>query len=57
MANTSKEHERMWYYIFFMNQCNKQYNINMKWIEAGFNEKGVGVDFNIVKYEEPKNKR
>jgi len=53
MANTSKEHEES---LIFMNQCNKHYNINMKWIEAGFNEKGVGVDFNIVKYENLKTK-
>ena len=53
MANTSKEHKES---LIFMHKCDKHYNLNMKWVEAIFNEKGVGVDFNIVEYENLKTK-
>lgn len=51
MANTSKEREES---LLFMDECDKYYGLNMNWIEAVFNGVGIGVDFNIVKYEDLK---
>lgn len=48
MANTSKEREES---LIFMNECDKHFKLNLVWIEAEFNEKGVGVAPNIVTYE------
>ena len=51
MANTSKERPES---LDFMNQCDKFYNLKLVWLEAEFHEKGVGVTYNIVKYEDLK---
>lgn len=51
MANVSKEREES---LEFMNKCDKYYNLNVNWIEAKFNKRGKGVDFNIVDYSELK---
>lgn len=48
MANTSKEREES---LHFMNECDKYFKLNLIWLEAEFHEKGVGVTYNIVKYE------
>jgi len=48
MANTSKEHKES---LSFMNKCNEFYGLDMKWIEAEFHEKGVGVTYNIVDFK------
>lgn len=51
MANTSKEREES---LYFMNECDKLYSLNMKWIEAEFHEKGKGVTPKVVKYKDLK---
>lgn len=51
MANTSKEREES---LTFMDECNRYFNINMKYIEAKFNKKGVGVNFKIVSFKDLK---
>jgi len=48
MANTSKERIES---LEFMNECDKHYNLNLIWIEAEFNELGVGVTPRVVSYE------
>jgi len=48
MANTSKERIES---LNFMNECDKYYDLKIKWIEAEFHEKGVGVTYNIVDFE------
>ena len=48
MANTSKERIES---LEFMNECDKYYNLNLVWIEAEFNEHGVGVTPRVVSYE------
>jgi hypothetical protein len=48
MANTSKERIES---LEFMNECDKHYNLNLIWIEAEFNELGVGVSPRVVSYE------
>jgi len=48
MANTSKEREES---LYFMNECDKLYSLNMKWIEAEFHGKGVGVTAKVVEYK------
>jgi len=53
MANTSKERKES---LEFMNECDKYFNLNMAWIEAGFHENGIGVTPNIVAYEHLKTK-
>lgn len=47
MANTSKERKES---LEFMDKCDKHYNLNLVWVEAGFHEKGTGVTPNIVTY-------
>lgn len=51
MANTSKEREES---LHFMNECDTYYKIGLKWVEAEFHEKGVGVSFNVVDYKDLK---
>jgi len=51
MANTSKEDPES---LHFMNECDKYYNLNLVWLEAQFHEHGVGVTYNVVKYEDLK---
>jgi hypothetical protein len=53
MANTSKERLES---LDFMNQCDKLYSLNMKWIEAEFHDKGVGVTAKVVSYKNLKTK-
>jgi len=53
MANTSKERLES---LDFMNECDKLYNLNLKWIEAEFHEKGVGVTAKVVDYKNLKTK-
>tara|TARA_R110002153_G_scaffold31530_1_gene95897 strand:+ start:367 stop:1242 length:876 start_codon:yes stop_codon:yes gene_type:complete len=53
MANTSKERLES---LDFMNQSDKLYSLNMKWIEAEFHDKGVGVTAKIVSYKNLKTK-
>jgi len=48
MANTSKEREES---LYFMNECDKHFKLNLVWLEANFHEKGIGVTPNIVTYE------
>lgn len=48
MANTSKERIES---LEFMNECDKHYNLNLIWIEAEFNELGIGVTPRVVSYE------
>ena len=48
MANTSKEREES---LEFMDKCDKHYNLNLVWVEAQFNEKGIGVTPSVVTYE------
>lgn len=47
MANTSKEREES---LQFMNNCDKHYKLGVNWIEAEFHEKGKGVTYNIVEF-------
>jgi len=51
MANTSKERAES---LDFMDKCDKHYKLDLKWIEAQFNKRGTGVNFNVVKYEKLK---
>ncbi len=51
MANTSKEREES---LHFMNECNEYFGFGMKWIEAEFHGKGVGVTPKVVSYEDLK---
>jgi len=51
MANTSKEHEES---LKFMDKCDKHFKLNLKWIEAEFNEKGTGVTYKVVNYKDLK---
>ena len=53
MANTSKESIES---LAFMNECDKLYNLNLKWIEAEFHEKGIGVTAKVVNYKNLKTK-
>lgn len=48
MANTSKEREES---LYFMNECDKHFNLNLVWLEAEFHEKGVGVTYNVVDFK------
>tara|TARA_R110000787_G_scaffold275053_1_gene383450 strand:+ start:89 stop:337 length:249 start_codon:yes stop_codon:yes gene_type:complete len=45
MANTSKERKES---LEFMNECDKYFNLNIKWIEAEFHEAGIGVTPNVI---------
>ena len=53
MANTSKERIES---LDFMNECDKLYKLDLKWIEAEFNEKGIGVTAKVVEYKNLKTK-
>jgi len=53
MANTSKERTES---LSFMNECDKLYKLDLKWIEAEFHEKGIGVTAKLVKYKNLKTK-
>tara|TARA_R110002167_G_C12530013_1_gene639032 strand:+ start:58 stop:933 length:876 start_codon:yes stop_codon:yes gene_type:complete len=53
MANTSKERIES---LAFMNECDKLYKLDLKWIEAEFNEKGIGVTAKVVEYKNLKTK-
>ena len=53
MANTSKERLES---LDFMNECDKLYKLNLKWIEAEFHENGIGVTAKVVKYKNLKTK-
>lgn len=48
MANTSKERRES---LDFMNECDIHYELNLVWIEAQFNERGVGATPKVVNYE------
>lgn len=48
-ANTGKEKEET---LKFINQCDKEFNLDLIWIEADVNfTKGKGTDFKIVNFE------
>lgn len=51
MANTSKEREES---LQFMNDCDKHYKLGVNWIEAEFHEKGKGVTYNVVEFDDLK---
>ena len=53
MANTSKESIES---LAFMNECDNLYNLKIKWIEADFHDKGVGVTAKVVSYKNLKTK-
>ena len=53
MANTSKERLES---LEFMNKCDIEYDLKINWVEAIFNERGKGVDYRIVDYENLKTK-
>ena len=48
MANTSKERAES---LDFMNKADKLYNLNIKWIEAEFHGKRIGVTHKIVSFK------
>jgi len=48
MANTGKEREES---LEFMDKCDKHFNLNLVWIESVFHEKGKGVTYKIVDFE------
>ena len=48
-ANTGKEKEET---LKFIDQCDKQWNLNVVWLEAKINkEKGKGTDYKIVNFK------
>lgn len=48
-ANTGKELSQT---LDFINKCDKEWNLNIVWVEAKINkEKGVGTDFKVVDYK------
>jgi hypothetical protein len=51
MANTSKERVES---LEFMDKCDKHYKFNLNWIEAIFNDRGEGVDYKVVSFEDLK---
>jgi hypothetical protein len=51
MANTSKERVES---LNFMNNCDKHFKFNLKWIESEFHESGTGVSFKIVNFQDLK---
>jgi len=53
MANTSKERKES---LEFMDECDKHFNLNVVWLEAEFHEKGKGVTYHVVSYEDLKTK-
>ena len=48
MANTSKERVES---LDFMDKCDKHYNLNLSWIEAVFHERGEGVTYKVVDFD------
>jgi hypothetical protein len=48
MANTSKERIES---LEFMDKCDKYYNLNLSWIEAVFHERGEGVTYEVVDFD------
>jgi len=46
--NTGCEHENT---LEFVNQCDKNFGLNLHWIEAVVNEKGVGTTYKEVTFE------
>jgi len=51
MANTSKERVES---LEFMDKCDKYYKLNLNWVEAIFNDRGKGVDYKVVSFEDLK---
>jgi hypothetical protein len=51
MANTSKERIES---LVFMDKCDKHYKLNMNWVEVIFNDRGEGVDYKVVSFEDLK---
>lgn len=48
-ANTGKESEKT---LEFVEKCDKEFNLNVFWIEAKINQdKGIGTDYKIVDFE------
>ena len=48
-ANTGKEREET---LQFINQCDKEWNLNIIWLEADVvHEKGIGTNYKIVDFE------
>ncbi len=48
-ANTGKEREET---LLFANQCDKEFNLNLIWLEAKINfERGVGTTYKIVDFK------
>lgn len=48
-ANTGKEREET---LQFINQCDKEWNLNVVWLEADvIHEKGIGTNYKIVDFE------
>lgn len=48
-ANTGKEREET---LQFINQCDKEWNLNVVWLEADVvHEKGVGTNYKVVDFE------
>jgi len=53
-ANTSQEHEKTLEYV---NNCDKQFSLNVVWVEAVFNpQKGIGTTHRVVTFETAKRK-
>lgn len=48
MANTSKERSES---LDFMNKCDIEFCLDLKWIEAEFHERGKGTTFRIVDFD------
>lgn len=53
MANTSKERIES---LEFMDECDKYFNLDIKWIEAILHKRGKGTTFKIVEYSDLKTK-
>ena len=48
-ANTGEENEET---LKFVDQCDKEFDLNLVWIEAVFNpEFGIGTNYKIVNYK------
>ena len=48
MANTSKERIES---LDFMNKCDIEFGLDIKWIEAEFHERGKGTTFRVVDFD------
>jgi hypothetical protein len=46
--NTGQEHENT---LKFVDQCDKEFGLNLFWIEADIKQKGTGTNYKIVNYE------